>query len=164
MEEIWELVDDCGERTGVLYRRGSGEPIPEGLHFTVVETWVRVGERVLLTQRHPDKWAGLKWEVSGGGVNKDEENVSAAVRELSEETGIRVSEDELSLLGSIFRGEAMIDSFFLSLDSLPEVILQGSEVVDFKWLTESEIADFKPSLTNGTSERFELYRRKIFDN
>ena len=162
MAEIWDLVDDSGERTGVLYRRGSGEPIPKGLYFTVVETWVRVGERVLLTQRHPDKWAGLLWEVSGGGVNKDESDAAAAVRELYEETGIEVKEGELSLLGRIFRGEAMIVSFFVLRDTLPELRLQESEVVGSRWMIERQITDCRSELTNGTAERFNLYRSKIF--
>lgn len=162
MEEIWDLVDEGGNPTGVLYRRTSGDPIPHGLYFAVVEIWLRVGDSVLLTQRHPDKWSGLMWEVSGGGVNRGERNTEAAVREFYEETGIRLSEGDISLLGSMIRKKAMIYSYYAELKEIPDVVLQPSEVVSSRWMNGSEIENFKPRLTSGTAERFELYRDKIF--
>ena len=88
MKEIWELVDESGERCGALYDREVGGKIPRGQYFKVVEVFVRVGERVLVTRRHRDKWCGLMWEAPGGGVIGKETDRAAASRELLEETGI----------------------------------------------------------------------------
>ena len=113
--EIWELVDADGNSTGTLYERGSKSEIPEGLFFRVVEVWVRLGNILLVTQRHPSKWMGLKWEVTGGGVVVGETVREAAVRELYEETGIKAGQNDISELGVRKFGAAMVFSFILRL-------------------------------------------------
>lgn len=52
-----------------------------------------------MTQRHPDKPWGLKWECSGGSVLAGESVIEGVQRELREETGIILSEDKLKYLG-----------------------------------------------------------------
>jgi len=160
--EIWNLVDGEGRRTGVLYERHSGEPIPDGLRFSVVEVWVRIGNRVIATRRHPDKWAGLCWEVTGGGVLATECERQAAVRELYEETGVLAKPDELLHLGRIIKEKVMIDSYLLTLDELPTLTLQACEVVDSAFLTREEMEALRPRLTKGTAERLTLYGDAVF--
>jgi 8-oxo-dGTP diphosphatase len=43
---------------------------------------------VLIGQRHPGKWHGLKWEFPGGKVEAGETPAAALARELQEELGI----------------------------------------------------------------------------
>ena len=158
--EIWELVNERGEPSGVLYDRESGAEFPDGLYFRVVEVWVRVGERLLLTQRHPDKWCGLFWEVPGGGVVLGEEPKDSACRELMEETGIRVLPDEPIPLSVTHHGAAMVYSYFARLDREPELALQPTEVVDYKYLPLDE-AEGAGELTPGTRERLEKFGAKL---
>ncbi len=159
--EIWELVYPDGRLSGVCYDRESGDPIPQGLCFKVVEVYVTVGQRLLLGQRHPDKWSGLLWEASGGGVLRGEGDRDAAARELSEEMGISVGADELIYLGRSMHGVAMVESFLLPLESEPRLTLQPSEVVGSKYVGFDEIEVLKDELTVGTYERFKIYREKI---
>ena len=162
MKEIWELVYPDGTPSGVLYDRESGDPIPTGLCFKVCEVFVRAGDRLLLTQRHPDKWQGLKWEASGGGVLMGESDVNAAARELREETGIAVSSDRLKYLGRTLHGVAMVESFLLLLTSDPLLTLDPAEVVGAKYVLPSEIDGIARELTGGTLERLRLYFSEIF--
>ena len=162
MKEIWELVNADGEPSGVLRDRASGEPYPEDLYFKVVEVWVRVKDRILLTQRHPKKWAGLKWEASGGGVTLGERDVESAVRELYEETGISARECELFYLGRSVHHPAMVESFLLTLDDLPKLSLQPSEVVGARLITRAELIVMKDELTLDTYKRFRKYEQYLF--
>ena len=56
MAEIWELVDEQKNRTGILHERAYSEWIPKGLYHIVVEIWTKTKDgKILLTQRHPAK-------------------------------------------------------------------------------------------------------------
>ena len=105
--EIWEIIDENGRGTGKFCKRCERETIPDGLFHAVVEVWVRVGEHIFLTQRHPDKWAGLMWEASGGAALAGERLTESAVRELEEETGARAG--KYTYLGVLDTTPALID-------------------------------------------------------
>ena len=54
-----------------------------------------LGEGLLMTRRHPKKFLGGLWEVSGGSLIYGDDILACAVRELFEETGISTSPDKL---------------------------------------------------------------------
>lgn len=93
-KEVWDAYNKRGNKLGFdLYR---GEKIPEDTYHIIVEVYVFTNEKeVLITQRHPNKPWGLKWEITGGSILKGETPKLGAVRELQEETGIVVNEDDL---------------------------------------------------------------------
>lgn len=160
--EIWELVDSSGNPSGVLYERGSKQEIPKGLFFRVVEVWTRIGDRLLVTQRHPSKWMGLKWEVTGGGVVLGETLREAAVRELFEETGIKTGQNDIEELGVMSFGAARVSSYLLKLSKIPEFCFDSNEVVDHKLVTVDELKDMIEDFNFGTRSRFSMYENFIF--
>lgn len=160
--EIWELVDSEGHITGVLYERGSKKEIPDGMYFRVVEVWTSIGKRLLVTQRHPSKWMGLKWEVSGGGVIRGENIREAAVRELFEETGIKAEQNEISFLGVKKFGAAMVYSFVLRLPVAPLFDFDSTEVVGHKIVSRSEFEKMKNEFNLGTWSRYIEYGETVF--
>ena len=156
--ELWEIVDGDGVPTGKFCKRSERDTIPAGFYHAVVEVWVRVNDRILLTQRHPDKWAGLLWEASGGAVVSGERVTSGACRELHEETGISVEETSLIPLGRSIRGKSLIISYMVRLGEIPDITLQECEVVDYKFVSCREILALGSTLTEGTRERLSLYK------
>ena len=69
--ELWDAYDREGNPLGFDLVRG--EPVPEGVYHLVVEIFaVTADGRVLITQRHPDKAWGGRWEYTGGAVVKGE--------------------------------------------------------------------------------------------
>ena len=161
MEEIWDLVNEQGEKVGVKFVRGSKKKIPKGLYHPGVEIWTRVGDgKLLVTKRHPKKSFPLKWEVSGGSLISGEEIAEGAARELFEETGISAKPEELTPLGKSIHGNFMAYSFLFKIEKLPPLTLQASEVVDAKTVTEEEFKAL--DMTSGTRKRFKLYRDMIF--
>lgn len=162
MSELWELRDADGNKVGISMRREDRDKIPEGLYLPCVEIWVTVGDQLLITRRHPSKSEGLKYEVSGGGVMLGEDFADAALRELYEEVGIPACRDSLQYLGYETSGDVFAVSYLLRLDSLPEITLRQSEVVEWRLVGEGELSDMADSLTRGTCRRYRLYRNKIF--
>ena len=163
MREFWEILNENGEPTGELYERDTGKPFPKGMYFRVVEVWVKVGNQLLITQRHPKKWAGLTWEVSGGGVLAGEDIASAAARELFEETGVSCTTDELELLGVIKMQPALIYSYKLELREMPKVTIDTNEVVDYKFVTKEEFLKMMNAFGEGTRIRYKKYGERIFN-
>lgn len=132
--ELWDAVDREGRPLGFDLTRG--EAIPEGVYHHVVMVFtVTDHKRVLLTQRHPDKPFGLKWEITGGSVLKGETPAKGAARELAEETGLRVEPEALRLLLThVWEGVPAVYHFY-GLHVREEglsVTLQEGETVDWR--------------------------------
>lgn len=162
MAEIWELVNKNGEKTGVKISRDDRDKIPDGLYHPCVEVWVRVGDRLLVSHRHPNKSEGLKYDAPGGGVVAGEELRDAAVRELFEEVGIKASPDELEFIGATGAGHFYAVTYMLRLDSLPELTLQPTEVVGYKLVTREELDAMADELCVNCKMRYLVYRDRLF--
>ncbi|MFB9608608.1 NUDIX domain-containing protein [Streptomyces roseofulvus] len=71
---------------------------PAAIRYTADVVAVTDDGRVLLIRRGWDPYEG-HWALPGGHVDHGETSLQAAVRELEEEAGVRVAEDELRLVG-----------------------------------------------------------------
>lgn len=163
MTEIWDLVDKDGNRLNITWSRSDHDNMPEGLYHPCVEVWVKVGDMLLVTQRHPEKSEGLKYDVPGGAVVSGESMTIGAVRELYEEVGILVCEEELICLGNLSGGRVFAASYLVKLDKLPDISLQPTEVVGYKLVDKNEFESMVDQLTNGTYRRYLVYKDSIFD-
>ena len=67
-----------------------------------VRVLVIAGDKALLQRTSV---GSQHWSIPGGGVKKNEDDKSAAVREIAEEVGIHITADQLKLLGEDYRPE-----------------------------------------------------------
>ena len=137
MEEWNDVYDSRRQKTGRVHRRG--DPWPAGEYGLVVCVWVYDGAgRLLLTRRAPEKSYAGTWENSGGAAKAGEDSLSAIVRELYEETGIRGKPEDFEKLGQ-GRDEIAFYDFYCLKNRTPlsEIRLLPGETDDVMW------ADFK---------------------
>ncbi len=90
-------------------------------------------------------WIGHgRWDLPGGGVHKGESSRDGAVRELLEETGIKIDPKKLKLiheqrsvpeLGLSF----LYTAFTITLESKPVTKRQSFELVDLRWFKMAEL-------------------------
>ena len=164
MNEIWELVDINENKTGVMIERGTNTPIPQGMYHTAVDIWTKSKDgKILLTQRHPNKDWGLKWECSGGAIVAGESPVDSAKRELEEETGITVSEEKVVYLGKTIMEnyQCIMYTYIVFLSDDVELKLQPEEVVDAKWVDFVELENMKAEIVESLWDRYLQFRTKI---
>lgn len=138
MPEILDLYDKDGNRTGETIVRGT--KIPEGRHVLLVSIVTVNGKgEILLTKRAPGKTYEGCWEVTGGCVQSGETAVHGAVRELSEETGIRAAADELECRGQR-TGKDFIHEFYLLRKDVPlsGLTLRADETDAAEWVQPEE--------------------------
>ena len=138
--ELWDLLDQHRAPLGRTHPRGRQYPMPPRTYHTVVTVFtVDADNRILLTRRAPTKGMYPNyWEFTGGSGVAGEDSLTSARRELWEETGIGVAEEELRLLGTVREPSAFMDCYLCRLERRGEevaVTLQEGETVDYKWVS-----------------------------
>ncbi len=147
MMEIWDIYDKDMNKTGRTMERDDWNMQPDEYHVSVLGIVKRPDGKYLITQRKMDKpWGAGWWEFPGGAARAGEEPQAAAKRELTEETGLDVTEatprealtyrredpnDDNNYIMVVYRFELDADESM--------VAIQEEEVEDFKFADAAEI-------------------------
>ncbi|AEV30092.1 isopentenyldiphosphate isomerase [Sphaerochaeta pleomorpha str. Grapes] len=159
--EYWDLYDADRKSLGRVHQRGFA--LPQGTYHLVVSIWtVNANNEILLTLRSPAKDLFPNyWETTAGAVLAGETSKQGAARELFEETGIVVSEDELVFLETNEKKNAFVDLFIAQKDiKCTDIVLQEGETVDAKWVSVHELERIikRGELAFPVAQRFEQVR------
>lgn len=145
--ELWDLYDKDRKPLNKLHQRG--KPISRGeFHIAVSVLTLNSKNEILVTLRSPDKqpYPDL-WEITAGSVVAGENSLSAAVRELYEETGISARPEEFKYIGEYRGTGAIVDMYKIQRDvDIKDIRLQSGETCDAKWVTADE---FEVMIDNG---------------
>lgn len=151
----WNDIYDSQRRlTGRRHLRG--ESWGEGEYGLAVCCWVYDGRgNVLLTQRAPEKSFPLTWENSGGAAQAGETSRQAMSRELFEETGILVPDEEFEFLETTQNDWAFFDHYCVCRQTpLEQLRLQPGETVDAKWVSFEEAYKLANQMCEPIREQF----------
>lgn len=138
-DELWDVYDADRKKTGRLHRRGN--PLREGEYHLVVHIWMqnREGE-FLLTKRSPDKGFPNMWESTGGSALAGDDSLTAALREVKEETGLSLDPCKGTLLFTQCLDDYFRDIWLFHQDfDLNDVILQPGETTDKMYASPDSI-------------------------
>ena len=163
MEEKIDVLNELGEFTGKVATRD--ECHQKGLcHRAVYAFIIDKKENVLLQKRSANKkmWPNM-WDVTvGGHVNSNEFGRQALIREVKEELGIDIKDDEIKyLIGStsISKKENIIDKHYNECYLITKEIdiekidLQKEEVSEVKYFTKREILERINNNYEGLTEK-----------
>lgn len=138
-DELWDVYDECRRKTGRTHRRG--DPLAPGERHLVVQVYVRrpTGE-FLITQRAPTKGFPLMWENTGGSAEAGEDSLTAALREVREETGLCARPECARLVMQVTRADSFVDIYELThAFDLSDVTLLPGETVGARLASGEEI-------------------------
>lgn len=155
-DELFDVLSDSGESTGQRKRRGDIHR--DGDWHASVHIWVarrRLGGMELLLQKRADSkdsYPGCYDAASTGHIDAGEDAISAAIRELREEMGIRARPSELVLLfrrkvseDNVFHGKRFINNelnwVFLYKGAIPDhaIHFEQEEISAVCWQSAAEI-------------------------
>ena len=144
--ELIEWFDENNEKS--LGIRERAEIHDQNLWHREISVWVmNQNNELLLQRRSPMKKTGAnKFSLTAGHVGAKEKEITAAIRELSEEIGINVNEEDLILL-DIYKNEQEHNNCFsytylLKTDKkIEDMTMQEEEVSELKYISISELED-----------------------
>lgn len=142
--ELIDVLDEFGNKTGLV--KDKKEIYKDGDYHRAVHIWIMNSNNELLVQkRNPKKetFPNL-WAISvAGHVRSGEDSKTAAIREVKEEIGGKISEDDLNYLFTIKRQTPIKDSVLNVFDDVYLVYLdidventklQFSELTDIRYI------------------------------
>lgn len=135
--EILGLYNHKKERLNKNIIRGNTPENEE--HILVSVVFIRNKDGKYLIQKTSLEKGGL-YSSTGGHVLDSENSKETIIREIKEELGIIITEDEVKYVGDIMLGVAFADIYYLEKDiDINEFRLQKEEVESISYMTEDEI-------------------------
>ena len=168
--ELIKIVDENGNFTGTIMDKDKAHD-QNLLHWEVATFIINNEKQVLLQKRSVSKrFNPNKWGLCAGHVDADEELETAAVREIEEEIGLKVSKDELNLLEEkevkVRETNSHITRYYYVICNKNEkdFIIQEEELSEVKWFDIDEIMEMMKNnddrIVFGEDRRYLLERIK----
>lgn len=128
--EMWDVYDENRNLTGRLHRRG--DFLGEGEYHLEVDVWLLNSRgEFLVTKRAPNKGFPGMWEPTGGSALAGDDSLTAALREVREETGLIADPARGECVMSLKRKDCFIDVWLFRQNfNLNDVVLQEGETCD----------------------------------
>lgn len=160
-DEIWDIYDRERKLTGRTIRRG--DVLKQGEFHLCVHAWITAPDgRFLITQRAPGKGYAGMWECSGGSAVAGEDSLTAALREVKEETGLSPAAGSGRLVMTIRREHDFCDIWhFRHYFSLDDIVLQEGETCGARLVTFDELLRMKSDGTLVPFAYLESIRYKL---
>jgi len=112
--------------------------------FTVVGCFIDHNGEILLIKRHKDKPQGNTWATPSGKVDPEETEIQAMIREVFEETGLKLDSKKLIFIEKSYVRFPTFDftyifyRYILDSKDRPKIILNDTEDTAYKWLTPKD--------------------------
>lgn len=145
-----------------IERYQSRDDLKDGEYFLFEQAWIiNFNNQILLTRRAPNKKYGGIWEPTSGHVRSGETNLDGIKRELEEELGLKIVEDEIKLVKSYIDKKSIKEIWIVRKNvKIEDVKFVDSEVSEAKFVSIEEFEQMlKQNETFNNLQYFiELYK------
>lgn len=140
--EKWDVYDIQGNLTGQT--KNKDDDFQNSEYHLASSLWIINNNGKALIQKRassknimPDKWS-----ITGGAVVAGETSARGCIREVHEELGLKLKENDITLLYRSFGKNIIYDDYIITYDfNIKMAALQPDEVSDIKWATINEIKE-----------------------
>lgn len=150
MREYWDVYgEDYSKIEGKYAIRGKHDLGPHEYHLVVYAWIISKDGKVVISRRQKGKSFGGTWECTGGCAKAGEESKAAVLREVKEELGIVLKEENGTLYKRYKRrypigAKAICDVWVFRQDvASDDFVLQADEVSDVKIISLDELYDMQ---------------------
>ena len=160
--EFFDVVDK--DRKPLGYTKQRGMKLDECEYNVGVEIWVFNDNKLLMTKRSLNKSHPGEWEVPGGCSKSGETSIDTVIRELKEEIGISINNDDFKLIDTIIYKKQFVDVYVSNkIIDLDKVILHIDEVYDIKYATKEDFFKMVENneVVRSVYNRYEIIKDKI---
>lgn len=160
--ELVDIYNNKHELTGLKKER---KELQNGEYRLSCFVWIINDKNELLIQQRlatANKCANM-WETCSGGAISGDTAKTGVIREINEELGIDVNEDNLIFIGSFIRIMDYVEVFVLKQNvDLADLKIQEDEVQNIKWIS---IPEFEKMIDDGivSSTSYFLFK-EYFNN
>ena len=123
--------------------------------------WILNNRKLLITKRSMEKSHPGEWDTPGGCSQEGEISVNTIIREVEEEIGITLSEEDLELIGTHLYKKQFVDAFKTTkLIDDKDIKLQISEVTEFKFVNKQEFIQMieNNEIVKSVANRYFMFR------
>lgn len=166
MIEKLDVYNSKKERTGKIIERIPGVTLKKGEYIISVQCWiVNLQGKILLTQRSLNKSHGGMWEPTGGLVQSGESSKEGIKRELREEIGLDIDDENIKLIKEIVEEDDDLN-FFRDIYLIKQNIklnnlsFKDNEVMNVKYVS---LEEFSNMINNNESFDWLNYFKELYE-
>ena len=168
MEELIDVLDEFGNKTGII--KPKSEIKRNGYYHRAIAVLVLNNDNILIQRRSDKKRVYPRlWSIFvKGHVKSGESSIEASIRELKEEIGVSVLENELEYLYSLKEEKSsdnyieniFYDTYLLrKIIELNDIIIEEEELSDIRYMNIDEVYNLINSKSNNFVPNDEDYKR-----
>lgn len=138
--ELLDVYDSNGFTTGRIVERGNKNiELKDNEHIAVGVIYIQNNEGNFLMQKTSSKKGGL-YSSTGGHVDSGETPLESIKREVEEELGINIDNENIEELGFLLYDMPLRYMFYLKKDiDIDKVVIQEEEVEFVKYMSADQI-------------------------
>lgn len=161
-QEFMDIYDENKNKIGKIINRKDKNKLNKNEFTISVHCWIiNSNKEILITQRSMHLNRGGKWEDTHGGVKAGESSIEAIKRELKEELGIDIKDNELKLIKTLKRKNVFRDCYIILKDiPLDSINFNDNEVMNCKYVS---VEEFKEIIKNGESTFTDFSQTLFYD-
>ena len=123
---------------------------------SVVLIFNKDDEILIIKRSKTAPWMPNKWSLVGGGVEKNENYLDAAIREVKEETSLKVS--SLKKIDEVFSEKENCNIIFYQTNTFKGDVKLNFENSKFKWVNKNDYNTYEyvPDVKNLIEKHFKI--------